>query len=222
LVFIAECHHVQSLTGGDSEHFRAMSLLVSLFGTEADRAALWPLRHALAFARCAVVGGAEWPDRLAEHVAALRPTFATATVFVGSSTNIVAETVQSAIDTLYRQFSSALVVVVVSGTAESLLSLDGVHGFVHGVRSTAGDTAGQVFLALASLHACETLNGIRCTLSGTSITPLVCSTTNKGKGWTASSCSSRVPKSIAKAAGIAAMSAIADATRFSRRRLLVG
>lgn len=161
-VYIAECHHVQS-TGDDreAENFRAMALLVSVSADSADRMALWPLRNALAFARSTAIDGSEWPERLAACIATLQPVFATAVVFVGSDTGEVAETVQSAIDVLYQQLGSTLAaVVVVSATTERLAVLRGVTGFVRGVDVTDGDTARQVFLALSSFIAPETLGGI--------------------------------------------------------------
>jgi hypothetical protein len=79
VVLVTECHHVQHADGGDeSEHFRSMALLVRFCVTQVDRLVLQLLQHALAFARCAEIGGVEWSKRLAERVAALRPEFATA------------------------------------------------------------------------------------------------------------------------------------------------
>jgi hypothetical protein len=63
-------------------------------------------------------------------------------VYAGSGALDIAETVQTSIDTMRRLLGSALaLVVIVSDTAESLMLLDGVHGFVRGVRSADVDTA---------------------------------------------------------------------------------
>jgi hypothetical protein len=161
-VYAAEFHHVQSpRKGGEAEGFRGVAVLVSFSKAAADRMALWPLRDALAFGTCTHIDGTEWPQWLAERVAATKPTFVTAVLLDGADADLVAETVQSAIDVLYQQFGSTLAaVVVVSATTERLAMLRGVTGFVRGVEATNGDTARQIFLALSTLQASEALGGI--------------------------------------------------------------
>lgn len=164
-VYLAHCHNVMSSVTGEAaspaNSFKASAVLVNFSNDAADQLALWPLSHALSFAQCSVICGVEWPKRLAEHVAAVEPQFATAVVFVGSNVDLVAETVQSAIDVLQQQFASTLAaVVVVSATTERLAMLRGVTGFVRGVDVTDGDTARHVFLALSTLQASEALGGI--------------------------------------------------------------
>lgn len=161
-VYAAEFHHVQSTrNGGEAESFRGMAVLVSFSNAAADRMALWPLRDALAFGTCAHIDGAAWPQWLAERVAATKPAFVTAVLLDGAGADLVAETVQSAIDVLHQQFASTLaVVVVVSATTERLAMLRGVTGFIRGVEATNGETARQTFLALSTLQASEALGGI--------------------------------------------------------------
>jgi hypothetical protein len=164
-VYVSQCRNVAPPNSSDpalpNDEYTAATILVSLSASATDRLALWPLRHALSFAQCSVICGAEWPKRLAEQLAAVEPQFATAVVFVGSNVDLVVETVQAAIDVLYRQFGSTLTaVVVVPATTERFALLRGVTGFVRGVAVTSGDTARQVFLVLSSLIAPEALGGI--------------------------------------------------------------
>ena len=161
-VYLTESHNV--LNGGVDEaptSYRGMTVLVSFSADEYDWRALWPIRHALAFGQTSHWTGTGWPDRLAERVSAGLPQFATAVVFVGTNADVVAETVQSAIDALHGQFASALAaVIVVSESCGGLASLRGVTGFVRGAGTTSGETARQVFLCLSVFLAPETLNGI--------------------------------------------------------------
>lgn len=164
-VYVSQCRNVAPPISGDldspTDAFTAATILVSLSASATDRLALWPLRHALSFAQCSVICCAEWQKRLAEHVATVEPQFATAVVFVGSNVDLLAETVQSAIDVLSELFGPTLAaVVVVSETTERFAMLRGVTGFVRGVDVTNGETARQVFLLLSSFIAPETLGGI--------------------------------------------------------------
>jgi hypothetical protein len=164
-VYVAHCRNLApTQLGGEScaaEEFTAATILVTISASDEDRLAFWPLRHALSFARCTVNGEPDWSDRLAEAVATARPEFCAALVYVGAAADLAAESAQSAIDTLRQQFGSALAVVVaVSANLESLASVRGITGCVRGVAATTAETARQVFMALSTLMAPETLNGI--------------------------------------------------------------
>ena len=164
-VYAAECRNRMPSQPGDpdatEDDFRAAAVLVALSASEADRLTLWPLRHGLSFARCTVIGGAEWPERLAETVADKAPEFVTAVVYVGSDTELVVETVQSAIDALHRQFGSVLAAVVtVAADSERFTMIAGATGFVRGATVTTAETALHMFLVLSTFMAPESLNGI--------------------------------------------------------------
>jgi hypothetical protein len=123
--------------------------------------ALWSLRHALSFAQCssAVFGGTDWPERLHERLKLLEAEFVNVVVFVGLQNDVVAETVQAAVDTLRASFGSKLrLVVVVSAATDKLTTLSGVSGFVRGAQATSGETAQHVFVVLAMLMVPKTLN----------------------------------------------------------------
>ena len=76
--YVTECKNVNapfSTQFGDlTQPFRACTVLVSFAKSDAERAALWPLRHALAFGQTSssVCDGAEWlqklPKRLLERL----------------------------------------------------------------------------------------------------------------------------------------------------------
>ena len=123
--------------------------------------ALQPIRHALSFGRCTAIGGAGWPERLAERVAAVQPEFASAVVYVGADAIVVAETVQSIVDSIRSQVQPGLAgVVVVSTDSARLAELREVSGFVRGATVTSGVTARNVFVALSAFLAPDQLNGI--------------------------------------------------------------
>jgi len=140
--------------------FRGLTVLVSFATDSEDRAAIRSLRHLLAFADCrmAAFSGADWPNRLCKRFAGLHPDFVSAAIYVGSNADLVAETVQSAVDALRACFGATLAAVIVLGGATGkLASLRGVSGFVVGAHATSGDTARAVFLTLAMLMAPATL-----------------------------------------------------------------
>ena len=160
-VYVVECEHIRLDGAVHEQPFRGMAVLVCVGGLEADRLALWPIRHALSFARCSEIGGADWPERLAKRVAAVQPQFATAVVYVGTDAVVATETVQSVVDSIRRQLQPVLAgVVVVSADCARLAQLREVSGFVQGVTVTTGDTARHVFAALSVFLAPDQLNGI--------------------------------------------------------------
>jgi hypothetical protein len=166
-VHLVECHNMFGgiCIGVDPRELglRGVALLVNLSTDEADRAALWSIRHALSFGRCssAVFGGIDWPDRLAKRLKATEPQFVAAVIFTGCNADVAAETVQLVVDLLRDAFGDALgVLVVVSPTTADFVELRGVTGFIRGAQATTGETARQVFLALSVLLAPKTLNAI--------------------------------------------------------------
>lgn len=164
-VYVAECHNAFAgiCVGMDPRQFdyRAATVLVSFSTDAADRKALWSLRHALSFSQCSsvVFGDADWPERLQERLKLVDAEFVNAVVFVGSQNDVVAETVQAAVDTLRGSFGSKLrLLVAASEATDKLTTLSGVSGFVRGAQATNGETAQHVFVALAMLMAPKTLN----------------------------------------------------------------
>lgn len=164
-VYIAECHNAFEGTcvGTDPRQFdfRGATVLVSFSLDAADRLSLWSLRHALSFAQCssAVFGDADWPERLQERLKLVEAEFVNVVVFVGSQNDVVAETVQAAVDTLHGSFGSKLrLLVMVAAATNKLTTLTDVSGFVRGAQATNGETAQHVFVALAMLMAPKTLN----------------------------------------------------------------
>jgi hypothetical protein len=108
--YVTECENVAApeTTPFDDrlEPFRACTVLVSFATSDAERAALWPLRHALAFGQTVseVCDGAEWlqklPKRLAARLKAPSHDLVTVVVYGGSAGDSDAETVQAAVDAL--------------------------------------------------------------------------------------------------------------------------
>lgn len=170
--YVTECENVDvpSLTpfGDPFDPFRACTVLVSFAASEAERAALLPLRHALAFGQTssAVCDGAEWlqklSKRLSERLKAADHGLVTAVIYAGSGGDSDAETVQAAADALRQCFGASLAVllVVTGDSAHQLSRVTGVSGFVVGASGTNAETARSVFLCLAMFMAPKTLNGI--------------------------------------------------------------
>ena len=161
-IYLAEFHNADSTDAPDTR-FRALVVLLSFSADTADRAALVPLLHALAFAKCssAVCSSEEWPDRLAERISHAPPDCVVAAIYCGSTPVVAAATVQSAVQAMRRVFGSSLgTLLLVSDADRRWSSLEGVSGFVCGGESTHGETARQVFLILSSFGAPKTLNGI--------------------------------------------------------------
>ncbi len=164
-VFLTECRNARDADSGDAHggDFKSANVLVSLSADLTDRAVLRCLPHALTFGRTstAVYDGAEWPERLRERLKLVEIDFGTATVYVGSGVDVVAETVQLVIDTLRDVFGAKLaVLVVVSAATDRVSDVLGASGFVRGVHVTNAETAQLVFLTLAMFGAPRTLNGI--------------------------------------------------------------
>ena len=131
-----------------AEPFRACTVLVSFARSAAERSALWPLRHALAFGQTssAVCDGAEWlqklPKRLLERLKSADHGFVTAVIYAGSGGASVAETVQATVDALRQCFGASLAtLLVISNTTSShqFARVQGVSGFVVGTWALIGD-----------------------------------------------------------------------------------
>ena len=150
------------------EPFRACTVLVSFARSEAERAALLPLRHALTFGETssAVCDGAEWlqklPKRLSERLKAVDHGLVTAVIYAGSGDDSDSESVQAVADALRQCFKASLaaVLVVADTSSRQFISVTGISGFVVGAGGTNAETARSVFLCLAMLMAPWTLNGI--------------------------------------------------------------
>lgn len=168
--YVTECEHVSYPTpaGKPTAPFRACTVLVSFASGDAERAALLPLRHALAFGQTSseVCDGAEWlqklPKRLLEHLKSAGHEMVVAVVYAGSGSDSDAESVQAAVDALRQCFGASLATLLVVGATSShrFDLVNGVSGFVVGANSTTVETVRSVFICLAMLSAPKTLNGI--------------------------------------------------------------
>ena len=147
--YVTECKNVNapfSTQFGDlTEPFRARTVMVSFAKSNAERAALWPLRHALAFGQTSssVCDGAEWlqklPKRLLERLKAVDYGLVTAVIYAGSGGRSDAETVQAAVDSMQQCFGASLgaLLVVADTSSHQLSRVAGVSGFVCDRPSTA-------------------------------------------------------------------------------------
>ena len=170
--YVTECENVDapfSTQFGDlTEPFRACTVLVSFAKSDAERAALWPLHHALAFGHTSssVCDGAEWlqklPKQLLERLKLTGHDMVVAAIYAGSSGDSDAEAVQAAVDSLQQCFRASLssLLVVADTSSHQLSRVTGVSGFVVGASGTNAGTARSVFLCLAMFSAPETLTDI--------------------------------------------------------------
>jgi len=186
--FVTECETVPAPDAtpfaAKSEVFRECTVMVSFAKSDAERAALRPLRHALAFGRTSpeVCDGPEWfqklPKRLSACLEAAGHGLVAAVVYAGSDDDSDAEIVQAAVDALHASFGASLAaLVVVSGASHRFASVRGTSGFVRGARGTSAETARSMFLCLAMLTAPKTQTGIDVVdllpVLGTASTPTV-------------------------------------------------
>ena len=169
--YVTECENLaapDSTPFGDPlEPFRACTVLVSFARSDAERAALLPLRHALAFGQTSseVCDGADalqkLPKRLLERLKAADHGLVTAVIYAGAGGDSDAESVQAAADALRQCFGANLAaLLVVAASSHRFVSVQGISGFVVGASGTDAETARSVFLCLAMLSAPKTLNGI--------------------------------------------------------------
>ena len=170
--YVTECENVMPAEtapfGDPAKPFRACTVLVSFASGDAERAALLPLRHALAFGQTSseVCDGAEWlqklPKRLSERLKSADHDMVLAVVYGGSGGDSDSETIQAAADALRECFGAslaALLVVSVTGSHQ-FRRVRGISGFVVGANGTNAETARAVFLCLAMFMAPKTLTGI--------------------------------------------------------------
>lgn len=170
--YVTECENVMppEATPFDSpkESFRACTVLVSFARSDAERAALQPLRHALTFGQTSseVCGGSDWlqklPKRLLARLEAPKHDLVTIVVCAGSDGDLDAETVQAAADSLRQCFGDSLaaLLVVADISSHRFDSVQRVSGFVVGASGTNAETARSVFLCLSMLLAPKTFTGM--------------------------------------------------------------
>ena len=170
--YVTECETVMPAEStpfnAPAKPFRACTVLVSFARNHAERAALLPLRHALAFGQTssAVCDGSDWlqklPKRLLERLKSTNHDMVAAAIYAGSGGDSDAETVQAAADALRQCFGASLaaLLVVASTSSHQFSQVQGVSGFVVGASGTNAETARSVFLCLAMLSAPRTLTGI--------------------------------------------------------------
>lgn len=168
-LYAIQCESVCSPTpSGELSLFRSCTILVSFAKADAERTALLPLRHALAFGQTSleVLDGADWlhklSQRLSDRLKAADDAMVVAAVYAGSGGDSDAEAVQAVADALRQCFGASLAaLLVVAVTSSGRFDLvKGVSGFVVGANGTNAETARSVFLYLAMFSAPKTLNGI--------------------------------------------------------------